>query len=281
MLRPPAVAGAFYPGEKESLTQAIKQSFAKGVGLTFDKSNKKDIFSAVAPHAGYVYSGPVASFTFGSIATAFTKPPLFVILGPNHTGYGSPVSMSTKDWATPLGVVKNNKGFAELVKKHSKFAGFDDAAHEQEHSIEVQLPFLQFVYGSNELEFVPVCMMAQDHAAAEDLAKAIHEAEKESGREVFVLASSDFTHFESEKSASEKDHLALKALEELDVAGFERVKLDKRASICGYGPIMVAAEYAKLKGAKKARVLKYATSGEVTGDYSNVVAYCSIIFPRG
>jgi hypothetical protein len=201
-----------------------------------------------------------------------------VILGPNHTGRGSGVALSQEDWETPLGVVHNDKELGQLIQKNSKILDFDEAAHEGEHSVEVQLPFLQFLYKNTRI--VPICVGLGDYGTAEDIAHAILKASQAAKREIFVIASSDFTHFEDAQSAKQKDELAIKHIERLNAKNFLKEVEMNDMSICGYAPIMVAMVYSQLKGGKEAKVLKYANSGDVTKDYHEVVAYCSIAFPK-
>ena len=275
-MRHPSVAGTFYPSLKSELIKQIGESFAKEAGQP-EFSDEKGLVSVVSPHAGYFYSGWVAAFAYREIARSFTEPPTFVIAGPNHTGQGKMVSLSSQDWQTPLGVAKNDVELGKAIQKASKFIDVDETAHEFEHSIEVQIPFLQHLYGER-VRIVPICMMAQDIDAAEDVAKSVMKAAAELKRPVLLIASSDFTHFESAGSASSKDTLALAKLEKLDYAGFNKVRASKGATICGFGPITAAMIYSRLKGCTRGKVLKYASSGDITGDFNQVVAYCSAMF---
>jgi AmmeMemoRadiSam system protein B len=276
-MRYPAVAGAFYHSDKEQLTRELENCFSKGAGSPKPGSGKS-LLAVVSPHAGYVYSGWVASYAYREIAENYTKPPTFVILGPNHTGRGSGVALSKEDWETPLGVVGNDKELGKLIQKNSRIIDFDEVAHEGEHSIEVQLPFLQFLY--KNFKFVPICIGLGDYETAEDIGNAIFNASREINRDIFVIASSDFTHFEDAQSARQKDELALKAIKKLDAKLFLSEVETNNISICGYAPIMTAMIYSKLNGCKDAKVLKYANSGDVTKDYHEVVAYCSVAFPK-
>jgi len=276
-MRYPAVAGSFYPSDKEQLKRGVEECFSKGAGLP-KLGSSKNLLAVVSPHAGYIYSGWVASYVYREIAESYSQPPTFVILGPNHTGRGSGVALSKEDWETPLGVVSNDKELGKLIQRNSKIVDFDETAHEAEHSVEVQLPFLQFIY--KNFKFVPVCIGLGDYETAEDIANAVFNASKEIKRDIFVIASSDFTHFEDAQSARQKDELALEAVKKLDAKLFFEDVQENDISICGFMPITIAALYSKLKGGKEARVLKYANSGDVTKDYHEVVAYCSIAFPK-
>ena len=277
VMRYPAVAGAFYSSGEERLRKEVEACFSKGAGLP-KTGSKNGLLAVVSPHAGYVYSGWVASYAYKEIAGNYSKPPTFVILGPNHTGHGSGIALSQEEWETPLGIVDNDKELGSLIQKNSRIVDFDETAHEGEHSIEVQLPFLQFIY--KDFRIVPICIGLGDYETADDIARAVMKASQQLKREVLVIASSDFTHFEDARSAKEKDELALKAIEKLDARLFlNEVRLNN-ISICGYAPIMVAMIYSKLNGSKEAKILKYANSGDVTKDYHEVVAYCSVAFPK-
>lgn len=276
-MRYPAVAGAFYPSGAEQLKRSVEDCFRKEAGIP-KAGNGKKLLAVVSPHAGYVYSGGVASYAYKEIVENYSQPPAFVILGPNHTGRGSGVALSKEDWETPLGVASNDIELGKLIQKNSDILDFDEAAHEAEHSIEVQLPFLQFLY--KNFKFVPICIGLGDYETAEDIAHAVFKASQEAKRDILVIASSDFTHFEDAQSAKKKDELALDAIKKLDAKLFLNEVETNSISICGYAPIMTAIIYSKLKGGKDARVLKYANSGDVTKDYHEVVAYCSVAFPK-
>lgn len=274
-MRYPHVAGSFYSGDAGKLRREV-ESFLKQANVKLEG----ELLSAVAPHAGYLYSGQIAAYTFKAISQSFQSPPVFVLVGPNHTGAGAGVSVSKKDWVTPLGTAKNDIEFGAEIAKQSRLISFDESAHEFEHSLEVQLPFLQTVYHSKGFSFVPITVMNQDYAHAHAIAKAIFEAEKKLKRPAFLLASSDFTHYEQAASAKRKDSLALKEAENLNAKKFVETIQANRISVCGFAPIASAIEYAKLKGASRAQVLKYGDSGDITGDSSSVVAYCSMAFTK-
>jgi len=280
-MRHPAVSGAFYPSSKTELGRLIEECFAKEAGLPppAEFGSNPGLVSVVSPHAGFMYSGPVAAFSYREVALSFREPPTFVILGPNHTGLGAPLSLSREDWLTPLGPVKNDVslGTAILGASNGRIEA-NEQAHAAEHSIEVQLPFLQFIFHGKEVRFVPICMGFQDYESSVAVAEAVLRASAAVKREILLIASSDFTHFESAESAKRKDSAALAKLKALDAQGFDAAVRAKRATICGHGPIASAIHYARLKGCRRGDVLKYANSGEVTGDLNEVVAYCSAAF---
>ncbi len=275
MDRKPAVADSFYPSSPKRLRQMIETFMDQAEP---GKAGKDSILSCVAPHAGYFYSGSVAAYTYNAIKgmKALRNIDTFVVIGPNHTGRGYPVSISDVDsWITPFAKVANDKELAEAIARLGKMA-IDEEAHMPEHSVEVQLPFLQCAVERPRCVFI--CMGDQSYESAVALESAISEAETMLKRQILVVASSDFNHYESSEVAERKDMPAINALEKLDVPEFYRIIEKSDDSACGYGPISVAALYAKGHGAKKGKLLRYATSGLVTGDYKSVVAYASILF---
>lgn len=289
MIRKPVVAGSFYTNDFSELDKEIKNCYKHelGAGTFAGKVNeKRRIIGAVAPHAGYVYSGACASWVYKNIGES-RKPDCFVIIGPNHTGLGSGISiMAEGEWETPFGRVKINSHLANEIWKSSSIIDKDSLAHSREHSIEVQLPFLQFIY-KNMFEFVPIAIsgLFYDYETCKKISNAIVSASK--GREITVIASSDFTHYgenygyvlksKNPKMEIEKSDKSLikKYIEKLDAKNF--LKFSKDTSICGAGAIAVALLVSKELGAKKAELLKYYTSGDIVGDYSNFVGYAGII----
>ena len=225
------------------------------------------------PHAGYIYSGKVAFEVLSKIEVSATC----IILGPNHTGYGVPCSiMREGEWETPLGSVKIDSDLAGLLIKNSKFLEEDDKAHIYEHCIEVELPLLQESL-KREFTFVPIVLASADDLVYKDIANSIATSVSSSKKNVTIIASSDMTHYESQQSASKKDEEAIKAILKLDA--HELLEKIERfgISMCGYMPAVVTILAAKLLGAKKAKLIAYQTSGDVTGDYSSVVGYAGIV----
>jgi len=280
-VRRPCQAGAFYAGTEESLRDEIKKSFLHRLGPgklpELNVMGERKIVALVCPHAGYMYSGPVASNGYCSLALD-GKPDTLVILGPNHTGLGSGVSIMTEgSWSTPLGEVRIDTELASAILKHSKLVDIDDSAHAQEHSIEVQLPFLQYVLGE-KFQFVPICMMMQDLKTSVEVGEALAKALE--GKNGVILASSDMTHYEPQKTAEKKDQLAINAILKLDEAELQSVVESRSISMCGYGPVTTAVKASKILGAKEAKLLSYKTSGDITGDYSAVVGYASIAITK-
>lgn len=274
-MRQPAVAGQFYEGAREGLLKQIEWCYRHPVGpgkVPEVGKGPRRLVGLVSPHAGYMYSGPVAAHGFVEVA-AEGSPESFVILGPNHHGLGSGVSLrSSGKWRTPLGEVTVDGSLAREILKHSDLIDDEEEAHLHEHSIEVQLPFLQHLFG--EFRFVPICMMMQDWRTALEVGRAVGEAC--SGKDVLVIASTDFTHYESHERAVSRDRRAIEKILKLDGRGLVEVVEEEGISMCGYGPVAAMLEAARRMGATSARLLKYATSGDTSGFKGEVVGYASI-----
>ncbi len=276
-MRKPAVAGSFYPGSFTGLQRQIEDCFKHPLGPGAlpgeGRSVERHTLGLVSPHAGYIYSGPVAANGFSRIA-AEKKPATVVIVGPNHRGLGGAVAVGREGtWQTPLGTVEVDVVVGEAIISAGHWAKWDDLAHGMEHSLEVQVPFLQYIYGP-EFKIVPIVMLRQELEVSEDLGRAIAAALK--GKDGLIIASSDFSHYESQSSASRKDRMALDAILNLDPARLEETVNSHNISMCGPGPVMAMIVACKELGAKKARLLRYATSGDITGDHSQVVGYASV-----
>jgi AmmeMemoRadiSam system protein B len=274
-MRYPSVAGTFYENDKKILKAEIEK-YLKNAEEDLKAQGKsfKQIFGFVVPHAGYTYSGQVAAYSY-SLIREFPEWTTFVIISPNHTGRGKPVALSREDWQTPLGIVKNDRELGDAIKRNSDLVDFDEEAHLFEHSAEVQLPFLQTLL--KNVRAVEICISIQDYKVAVDLGKAIYQAAKDTKRSVVVIASSDFTHYEPAEHAKRNDERAIKFIEEMKTREFVDMVHHEDMSICGYGPIAAAMSYAEQHSAK-ASLLKYANSGDVTGDFDSVVGYASIVF---
>lgn len=237
------------------------------------KKGPRKIIALICPHAGYMYSGPIAAHSYYNLALD-GKPEIVVILGPNHTGMGSGVSlMSEGTWNMPLGDVNVDSDIAHKIWKSSKIIDLDDTAHLFEHSIEVQLPFLQYIYGS-DLKFVPIAMLMQDLQTGRMVGNAIAEAL--AGKNAVIIASSDMTHYEPQEYAERKDRMATDAILKLDEEKLQSIVDSQEITMCGPGPVTAAITAAKKLGATKASMLCYKTSGDITGDYSQVVGYLAV-----
>lgn len=237
---------------------------------------ERRIIGLVSPHAGYMYSGPVAAHGFSALAQD-GKPDRIIILGPNHHGIGSGVSlMSSGKWITPLGEVEVDRELAKEILKNSEIIDDDEEAHRLEHSIEVQLPFLQHLLG--EFRFVPICMMFQDVKTSLEVGEAVALACQ--GKDVLLIASTDFTHYEPQERAIKKDRTAIEKILALDPRGLVETVEREGISMCGYGPVAAMLEACKKLGAKTAKLLKHATSGDTSGFTAEVVGYASIAICR-
>ncbi|MHC1610516.1 MAG: MEMO1 family protein [Candidatus Methanospirareceae archaeon] len=264
-MRRAAVAGAFYEGDEDRLKEQLRDCFS---GIP--REENEDIIGAVVPHAGYMYSGSVAASVYAKLPRA----DIFVILGVNHHGVGSSIAVSKEAWATPLGVVEVDESFVDALPK--RIIDVDETAHRYEHSIEVQLPFLQFIFDTR-FRIVPICIGLSGEDTAKEIGEDLAETIAKTDKKVVVLASSDFTHYEPERIAREKDEYVIEAIKELDVAKFYKRVYERNVTACGVDPITAMMHAVRRLGATEGRVTKYATSGEITGDRSSVVGYCGII----
>lgn len=280
MQRIPAVAGQFYFGEKEKLIRQIKNCFVHELGPgrlpEEDKAtDKRKIIGAIVPHAGYMFSGAAAAHVYKQLAES-KKPDTVVIIGPNHTGVGSGLSVYPEGtWKTPIGSLEIDSEFAKEILKCGEMIDLDENAHKYEHSIEVQLPFIQFIWG-NSIKIVPICMMLHDLDASDDVAYSIADASENLKRDIVILASSDFSHYVPERVAYELDRLAIETILKLDEEKLIKTIERKKISMCGFAPISSMIVAAKEFGAKKAELLKYYTSGDILGDKTQVVGYAAI-----
>jgi AmmeMemoRadiSam system protein B len=223
-----------------------------------------------------MYSGMVAASGFFELAKD-GLPDTVIILGPNHTGYGSALSLMREGtWQTPLGNVEIDTELADVILSKTDIIDVDAVAHQFEHSIETQLPFLQYLYG-DKFKFVPICFLKQDYTSAVAVGNALIDAL--ATRNVVVIASSDMTHYEPAKQAKTKDKQALNAITALDAYRFYETAKIQNISICGYAPIIALITYAKGLDAK-AELLNYHNSGDISGNYSSVVGYASLLFKK-
>jgi len=281
-IRRPTQAGTFYAGSQQSLRAQIEECFMHELGpgalpKVEDKKLQK-IVGLVSPHAGYMYSGPIAASGYHRLA-ADGKPDVVVLFGPNHTGSGSALAVMKEGvWRTPLGDVEIDAATSDSILHASNIIDLDDSAHSFEHSIEVQLPFLQFLYGS-AFKFVPICFLMQDLQSSREVGLTVAKALQ--GKNAVVIASTDMTHYEPQKMAEKKDKAAIDAVLKLGEEQLYSTVEAYNISMCGYGPTIAAITAAKALGAKKAELLCYKTSGDIVGDYSAVVGYASIAFMRG
>ncbi|MCS7132280.1 MAG: AmmeMemoRadiSam system protein B [Nitrososphaeria archaeon] len=272
----PAVAGAFYPSSSEALRSEIERCFLHRIGpgrLPRRVDGERKPLFLISPHAGYVYSGPVAAQGYLQLEDR-VKPDVVVVLGPNHYGIGSPVSVYPEgEWITPLGSVEIDSGLAMKLVDLSDIFTLDEVSHLREHSIEVQVPFLQYILG--EFKLLPICILDQELETCLEVGRALAEALRNYGN-FLVVASTDLTHYEADEVAKRKDRLALEKIIRLDSEGLYDVIARHDISMCGYGPVAAILEASRRLGAKKAEIMKHATSGDVTGDRDAVVGYASV-----
>jgi AmmeMemoRadiSam system protein B/AmmeMemoRadiSam system protein A len=268
MIRVPVVSGTFYPASLSQLKARIE-------GMVDEKAVKEEIIGLISPHAGYIYSGPVA----GAVISRIKFKDTFIILGPNHTGIGKPCSIMTEGiWKTPLGEVEIDSELGKQILATSSYLQEDYAAHEFEHSIEVQLPFLQ--YFKPDIKLVPIILAYSNGAIYKEIGREIAKAVKDLNREVVIIASSDMTHYEPQESAQRKDTQAIEAILDLNEDELLKRVDELNITMCGYAPTVSLISAARELGATGAELVKYQTSGDTTGDYSNVVGYAGIVITR-
>jgi len=268
MIREAAVAGQFYPGRPGELREMIRQ-------MTDSKADRADAIGVVSPHAGFVYSGPVAGAVFSRIKFTGTV----IIIGPNHRGVGKPLSITTGgSWATPLGEVQIDSDLAKAILAASDGLEEDSLAHRYEHSLEVQVPFLQ--YFKPDVKIVPIVLAQAAPQVYRGIGRAVAATLKSRGEAAVIVASSDMTHYEPHESAKAKDKMAIDAIIGLDADELVRRIGKYDISMCGYAPVISLIAAALEMGAGKAELVKYQTSGDTSGDYTSVVGYAGIIISR-
>ncbi|UCC41047.1 MAG: AmmeMemoRadiSam system protein B [Candidatus Aminicenantes bacterium] len=265
MRRKPAVSGYFYPGKEKELRKMIER-------MVDPESKKEKAVCLVSPHAGFEYSGPVA----GAVFSSAQLPEKYIILGPSHRGFQSQIAiMKEGTWEMPLGHVSIESRLAELILNSSQIIIEDDMAHMSEHSLEVQLPFIQFF--KKDFSIVPICISYEASLLElEELGKAISQAIKEFKEEVLIVASTDMSHYVTQEVAQQKDFLAIERVLQLDAKGLYETVQREQISMCGFQPTTSAIVASKELGAQNATLIKYQTSGDTTGNYSEVVGYAGI-----
>ena len=268
MIREPIVAGQFYPSSHSSLQAQISKFIDK-------KAQKEEVIGLVSPHAGYIYSGAVA----GAVMSRIKFKDTFIIMGPNHTGHGKPFSIMTEGaWVTPLGSVEIDSKLGKKILAESKNLEEDQVAHLYEHSVEVQIPFIQYL--KKGFKIVPIVLSHGPKSVYKEIGKAMAKVIKDSKSEAVIIASSDMTHYEPQESAKRKDTQAINAILELNEDELLNRIEKLNISMCGYAPAVSLISAAKELGASRGTLIKYQTSGDVTGDYSGVVGYAGIIVKR-
>jgi len=272
-MRYPAVAGQFYERDAGALRKQIDGCYRHPIGPggkpAVAANGPRSLKGLVVPHAGYAYSGPVAAHAYAALARD-GLPDAFVILGPNHTGLGAAMALGAHDWETPLGVAVYDKDLGAALRKGAVTE--DIIAHRHEHSIEVQLPFLQDLAG--EVRFAPICMGLQELPSAVEVGEVVRDAIQ--GRDVVVLASTDFSHYIPKAEAARRDRKAIDRILAFDVNGFYRTIQEEDVSMCGFGPVMAMMTAI---GPAKTELLKYASPGDVAA-MDDVVGYGAIAMRR-
>ena len=265
-MRQPAVADRFYPGSPKVLSKSITELFPLPLN-----AKKSKALAVVAPHAGYVYSGGLAAETLCAVEI----PETVIILGPNHHGQGAPISLSTETWDMPLGKVAVDNEIADHLLKNSLHIKVDEIAHKYEHSLEVQVPFLQML--QKELRIVPLVLSQISYPLCEEVALSLAKAIKACKKDVLLVASSDMSHYEPRRLSEKKDRSALKCIERMDPYELYRTVLDNHISMCGVIPVVIAILAAKACGAKQSNLIGYTDSGYVSGDTNQVVGYAGVV----
>lgn len=283
-MRSSIVAGQFYPADSEELKKEVMTYLRKAEIINV--ADKEKCFGVVVPHAGYTYSAGCAAFGYKSIRDEGEE--TFILLGVNHSGQGmANFAVSFDDFSSPLGIVKNDKEFSKEIVKLGNVE-HNETSHKYEHSIEVQLPFLQCIKKRHELKIVPIIILSRNYEQIKKLAQDIVKISRKLKRKIKIVASSDFTHYgamygflpftpeHAKTKLKEIDMKAIEMIEKLDSRNF--LDFASKVTICGSSAIATCIEICKLLGCKKGKLLKYNSSAEVSGDYSNVVGYASIIF---
>ncbi len=265
MKRKACVAGQFYPGSREKLEETI-------AAMTVPAAARKKALAVVSPHAGYIYSGPVA----GAVFSATVIPEVVVILGPGHREIGSLFAVQARgSWSTPLGDSAIDEALASRILAACPLAEENEEAHLGEHSLEVQLPFIQ--YFRADAAIVPICVSHEArYDDLETLGRALASSIRDHGRGTLIVASTDMSHYVSQKTAEKKDMMAIRKVLDLDPAGLFETVTTERITMCGFQPTAAALVAALGLGAKRAELVRYGTSGEASGDYAQVVGYAGI-----
>lgn len=264
MIRQAAVAGMFYPGNKNALVKQLS-------GLIVQEEKKKRIIGLISPHAGYIYSGGCAGRGFGQIKV----PDRVIVLGVNHRGFGHPFAVDGNDaWRTPLGDCEIEKNLRSGLVKNSNIFEIDSDAGKEEHSLEVQIPFIQYLNPSSKI--VPVTVSSMDEELLLAAGKEIAGCLGKNG-DVLIVASSDMSHYVDADTAQQEDQKAIKKILNLDPEGLFDTVVGERISMCGVSPTVIMLSAAIEMGAEKAEIAQYTHSGKVSGDYHQVVAYLSLL----
>jgi MEMO1 family protein len=285
MVRPPAVAGSFYPSDAAELARQVDEFSAPAIGQP-----KNHAIACIVPHAGYMYSGHVA----GAVYAELEIPRRCILLGPRHYPQGQPMAILIEGaWQTPLGGAEIDAPLAAELVRAFPLLRDDPMAHAREHSLEVQLPFLQRLTRDRKgsvsdqtaprksLRFVPIVLASDRYPVLEELGRAVAQVvakvDAEQAGPVLIIASTDMNHYESEAATRAKDSRAIERVLALDPRGLYDTVRNEGITMCGYAATVAMLVAARELGATEARLVRYATSGDINGDYSRVVGYAGII----
>ncbi len=264
-VRRPAVAGSFYPADKAELREMIGEFAEPG-------RKREKALGVISPHAGYIYSGKGAAIVFSRVEI----PKDVIVLGPNHRGIGADIALWPEgSWSTPLGEVEVNAELGEMIGAETSLVELDEGAHQSEHSLEVQIPFLQ--YFRKDFRLTALCLLRMSYAQCEELGKAISRAVKEWDQPALMVASSDMSHYLPAEKAKRQDRMALDQALQLNPEGLYAAVVRNNISMCGFIPATVMLVAARELGAESAELADYRNSGEVTGDDREVVSYAAVI----
>ena len=266
MRRSPVAAGRFYPADPKALADEVSRCLQRTADCT-----PQAVLAAVAPHAGYVYSGRVAGETLARIRI----PESVLLLGPNHTGRGYACALSPDDWQIPGAEIPRETALCAAILRHCRFVQEDSEAHRHEHSLEVLLPFLHAL--QPRLRMAALCLGGMSLENCQELAAGLHQALTEYGQPVLVLASTDMNHYESREVCQRKDRAALDRVLALDAPGLFTVVRQNRISMCGVLPVTTTLFLARLLGAQSAELVRHTDSGEFSGDTAQVVGYAGLL----
>lgn len=266
MTRQPAVAGRFYPGNSRALQQDITNFIQP-----YSSVQKKNAMAAVSPHAGYIYSGSVTAETLCHI----NIPETVVILGLNHHGRGAPVALSRDTWNMVIGDIQVDENFCDTLLNNSRLLAVDEAAHQYEHSVEVQIPFLFEL--QPKLKIVPIVLSHLSYEECIQFAGELSKTIQECRQDILIVASSDMSHYESRTMATRKDRLALDMIEQLNPEGLYTTVHANRISMCGIIPVTIALSTVLALGATRAELIRYTDSGDISGDTDQVVGYAGMV----
>jgi hypothetical protein len=264
-VREPAFAGQFYPSDPKKLRSAIEPFITK-------QASKLEARAAVVPHAGYIYSGSVT----GMVLSSLHLPKKIILLGPNHSGRGEALALAPGEaWRTPLGTVPVDKEMNRILLAECPELREDASAHLREHSLEVQLPFVQML--QPEFSFSAICVGTGEYENLGSLGHAMARAIRTLGEPVLLVASSDMTHYETAETAARQDQFAIDRVLAVDPRGLYKVVLEKEISMCGFAPTVSVLTACADLGASAGQLIRYTNSGHASGDFEQVVAYAGMV----